>query len=165
MVWYSHLFQNFPQFIVIHTVKGFGIVNKSLISVFKMTSILKNEESNKLYRLPWPPILPFSLHPSFLPRDREVPSTRSSWTCPYWTLGWAVWLALTNGMLADVMQSEAFSRLVWSSWSFLNFCSCCKKTAPSRLLVPETWEKCEVLQPRSFQGALVVTNLPANAGE
>ena len=29
MVWYSHLFQNFPQFIVIHTVKGFGIVNKT----------------------------------------------------------------------------------------------------------------------------------------
>ena len=29
MVWYSHLFQNFPQSIVIHTVKGFGIVNKA----------------------------------------------------------------------------------------------------------------------------------------
>jgi len=29
VVWYSHLFQNFPQFIVIHTVKGFGIVNKA----------------------------------------------------------------------------------------------------------------------------------------
>ena len=29
MVWYSHLFKNFPQFIVIHTVKGFGIVNKA----------------------------------------------------------------------------------------------------------------------------------------
>ena len=29
MVWYSHLFQNFPQFIVIHTVKGFGIDNKA----------------------------------------------------------------------------------------------------------------------------------------
>ena len=28
VVWYSHLFQNFPQFVVIHTVKGFGIVNK-----------------------------------------------------------------------------------------------------------------------------------------
>ena len=27
MVWYSHLFQNFPQFIVIHTVKGFGIIS------------------------------------------------------------------------------------------------------------------------------------------
>ena len=29
MVWYSHLFQNFPWFVVIHTVKGFGIVNKT----------------------------------------------------------------------------------------------------------------------------------------
>ena len=29
MVWYSHLFQNFPQFVVIHRVKGFGIVNKA----------------------------------------------------------------------------------------------------------------------------------------
>ena len=34
MVWYSHLFQNFSQFIVIHTVKGFGIVNKAEIDVF-----------------------------------------------------------------------------------------------------------------------------------
>ena len=28
VVWYSHLFQNFPQFVVIHTVKGFGVINK-----------------------------------------------------------------------------------------------------------------------------------------
>ena len=34
MVWYSHLFQNFSQFIVIHTVIGFGIVNKAEIDVF-----------------------------------------------------------------------------------------------------------------------------------
>ena len=34
MVWYSHLFQNFPQFLVIHTVKGFGIVNTAEIDVF-----------------------------------------------------------------------------------------------------------------------------------
>ena len=34
MVWYSHLFQNFPQFIVVHTVKGFGIVKKAEIHVF-----------------------------------------------------------------------------------------------------------------------------------
>ena len=34
MIWYSHLFQNFPQFIVIHTVKGFGIVNKAEIDIF-----------------------------------------------------------------------------------------------------------------------------------
>ena len=34
MVYYYHLFQNFPQFAVIHTVKGFGIVNKAEIDVF-----------------------------------------------------------------------------------------------------------------------------------
>ena len=34
MVWYSHLFQNFPQFVVIHTVKDFGIVNKAELDVF-----------------------------------------------------------------------------------------------------------------------------------
>ena len=34
VVWYSHLFQNFPQFIVIHTVKGFGIVNKAEVDFF-----------------------------------------------------------------------------------------------------------------------------------
>ena len=34
VVWYSHLFKNFPQFVVIHTVKGFGIVNKAKVDVF-----------------------------------------------------------------------------------------------------------------------------------
>ena len=34
MVWYSHLFQNFPQFTVIHTVKGFGVVNNTELDVF-----------------------------------------------------------------------------------------------------------------------------------
>ena len=34
MVWYSHLLKNFPQFVVIHTVKGFGIVNEAEVDVF-----------------------------------------------------------------------------------------------------------------------------------
>ena len=34
MVWYAHLLQNFPQFVAVHTVKGFGIVNKEEIDVF-----------------------------------------------------------------------------------------------------------------------------------
>ena len=34
MVWYCHLFQNFPQFVVIHTDKGFGIVNKAEVDIF-----------------------------------------------------------------------------------------------------------------------------------
>ena len=34
MVWYSHLLNNFPQFVVIHTVKGFGVINKAEVGVF-----------------------------------------------------------------------------------------------------------------------------------
>ena len=34
MVWYSYLFQNFPEFIVVHTVKGFGVVSKTEVDVF-----------------------------------------------------------------------------------------------------------------------------------
>ena len=34
VVWYSHLLKNFPQFVVIHTVKVFGIVNKSEVDIF-----------------------------------------------------------------------------------------------------------------------------------
>ena len=40
VVWHSHLFQNFPQFIVIHTVKGFGIVNKAEIDVLDRKSVV-----------------------------------------------------------------------------------------------------------------------------
>ena len=42
MVWYSHLFQNFPQFAVIHTVKGFGIVNTAEIDFFLELSCFFN---------------------------------------------------------------------------------------------------------------------------
>ena len=34
MVWYSHLFKNFPQFVVIHTVKGFSVVNEAEVDIF-----------------------------------------------------------------------------------------------------------------------------------
>ena len=43
MVWYPHLLQNFPQFIVIHTVKGFGIVNKTEIDVFLELSCFSHD--------------------------------------------------------------------------------------------------------------------------
>ena len=46
MVWYSHLSKNFPQFIVIHTVKGFGIVNKAQIDVFLECSCFFLENNN-----------------------------------------------------------------------------------------------------------------------
>ena len=36
--WYSHLLKNFPQFVIIHTVKGFGVVNKAEVDVFQELS-------------------------------------------------------------------------------------------------------------------------------
>ena len=46
MVWYSHLFQNFLKFIVIHTVKGFGIVNKAEIDVFLELSCFSHDPAD-----------------------------------------------------------------------------------------------------------------------
>ena len=46
MVWYSHLLKNFPQFIVIHTVKSFGIVNKAEIDVFMELSCFFNDPAD-----------------------------------------------------------------------------------------------------------------------
>ena len=43
MVWYSHLLKNFPLFIVIHTVKGFGLVNKAEIGVFLELSCFSDD--------------------------------------------------------------------------------------------------------------------------
>ena len=43
MVWYSHLFQNFPQFAVMHKVKGFGIVNKAEVDVFLEISCFSDD--------------------------------------------------------------------------------------------------------------------------
>ena len=43
MVWYSHLLKNFPQFVVIHTIKGFGIVNKVEVDVFLELSCFSND--------------------------------------------------------------------------------------------------------------------------
>ena len=46
MVWYSHLLKNFPQFIDIHTVKGFGIVNKAEIDVLLELSCFLDDPAN-----------------------------------------------------------------------------------------------------------------------
>ena len=44
VVWYSHLFKNFPQFVIIHIVKGFGIVNKAEIYVFLELSCFYDDQ-------------------------------------------------------------------------------------------------------------------------
>ena len=46
MIWHSHLLKNFPQFIVIHTVKGFGIVNKAEVDVFLELSCFSDDPTD-----------------------------------------------------------------------------------------------------------------------
>ena len=46
MVWYSHFFKNFPQFVVIHTVKGFGIINKADVDAFLEFSFFLNDPTD-----------------------------------------------------------------------------------------------------------------------
>ena len=46
VVWYSHLFQNFPEFVVVHTVKGFGIVNKAEVDIFLELSCFFDDPTN-----------------------------------------------------------------------------------------------------------------------
>ena len=46
MVWYSHLLKNFPQFVVTHTVKGFGVVNKAEVDVFLEPSCFFNDPTD-----------------------------------------------------------------------------------------------------------------------
>ena len=46
MVWYSHLFKNFPQFVVIHSVKGFGIVNKAEVDIFLELSCFSDDPAD-----------------------------------------------------------------------------------------------------------------------
>ena len=96
VVWYSHLLQNFPQFIVIHTVKGFGIVNKAEIDVFWNS-------------------LAFSIIQQILAISSRVPlpflnpvwTSGSSRFMHYWNLAWRI-LSIT--LLACKM-----SAIVWQS--------------------------------------------------
>ena len=70
VVWYSHLLKNFPQFVVIHTVKGFGIVNKAEVDVFLELSCFLDDPTDvgnlisgsSAFSKPSLNILKFSVH-------------------------------------------------------------------------------------------------------
>ena len=80
MVWYSHLFQNFPQFLVIHTVKGFGIVNKAETDVFFWNSLAFSMIQRMLVIWSLVP-LPF-LNPACM--------FGNSWFMYCWNLAWKI---------------------------------------------------------------------------
>ena len=77
VVWYSHLFENFPQFVVIHTIKGFGIVNKA--DVFLELSCFFDDPAELAI---WSLVpLPF-LKPAWI--------SGSSWLTYCWSLAWKI---------------------------------------------------------------------------
>ena len=74
VVWYSHFFQNFPLFVVIHTVKGFGIVNKAEIDVFS-GSLLPLIRLKSVFH--WPILHDFKDHYSKSSRCWNHPDTKT----------------------------------------------------------------------------------------
>ena len=96
VVWYSHLFQNFPQFVVIHTVKGFGVVNKAEIDVFLELSCFFND--------PWMLAI-WSLVP--LPFTKPAWTSGSSQFTYCWSLAWRI-LNITS------MWDECNCAVVWA---------------------------------------------------
>ena len=135
VVWYSHLLKNFPQFVVIHTVKGFGVVNKAEVDVFwnslafsminDFTSILIFFSSILIWTLP---VLIMYLRKKKSLLQKLVPGLRKRMkrksfhgSCSSWlhglspsTLGWCYWekllqkLAgcLTTGKLLFLAQRD-----------------------------------------------------------
>ena len=53
MVWYSHLFKNFPQFVMIHTAKGFGLVSKAEVEVSLSEKDMATHTSTLARKIPW----------------------------------------------------------------------------------------------------------------
>ena len=92
VVWYSHLFQNFSQFVVIHTIKDFGIGNKAEVNVFlELSCFLMIQRMLAIWSLV---PLPF-LNPAW--------TSGSSWFMYCWSLAWLIywvlWLDRSNETL------------------------------------------------------------------
>ena len=85
MVWYSHLFKNFPQFIVIHMAKGFGIVNKAENRYFSGTLLLYDPANvgnlisgSSAFSKPCLNIWKFSVHVMLKPNLKEFEHSLTS---------------------------------------------------------------------------------------
>ena len=79
VVWYSHRFQNFPQFIVIHTVKGFGIVTKAEIDVFLELACFFNDPANEPVQIGKEYVKAVYCHPAYLTYMQSTSSETLGW--------------------------------------------------------------------------------------
>ena len=142
VVWYSHLFKNFPQFVVIHTVKGFGIINKSEVDVFLEFSCFFNDSMDvgSLILLPllnpiyiWKVSVHILLKPSLENIEHYFASMWNECNCAVvWTF---FGIAFGIGMKTDLFHScghcwvfqtcwhiecstfTASSFRIWNSWT------------------------------------------------
>ena len=92
VVWYSHLFKNFPQFAMTHTVKGFGIVNKTEVDIFLELSCFFDDPTDV-----------GNLTSVLLPFQNPTWTSGSSWFEYCWSL---VWRILSNIQEMKIMASD-----------------------------------------------------------
>ena len=79
MVWYSHPLKNFPQFVAIHTVKGFGIVNKAEVDVFLELSCFFNDPANELVQIGKEYVKAVYCHPAYLTSMQSTSCKMPGW--------------------------------------------------------------------------------------
>ena len=129
VVWYSHLFQNFPQFIVSHRVKGFGIVNKAEIDVFLKLSCFSDDladvgnliSGSSAFSKTSLNIWKFTVHVLLKPGLENFEH--------YFTSVWdecncaVVWAFLGIAFLWDWNENGPFP-ILWSLLSFPNLLTC-----------------------------------------
>ena len=94
VVWYSYLFKNFPQFVVIHTVRGFGIVNKAEIDGFLELSCFSDDPEDAA-----------NLIPGF--------SAFSKTSLNIWKFMVQYWLSLACRILSIILLAGEMSAIVW----------------------------------------------------
>ena len=126
VVWYSHIFKNFPQFVVIHTVKGFSVVNEAEVDVFlefpcslhepmNVGSLISGSfASSKLSLYIWKFSVYVPLKSSLKDFEHYLASMWNESNCT------AVWILFSIALLWDWIWKKHFFPVLWSLLSFPN---------------------------------------------
>ena len=129
VVWYSHLFQNFPEFVVVHTVKGFGIVNKAEVDIFLELSCFFNDPTDvdnlisvfsafsKSNLNIWKFTVHILLKPGLENFEHYFTSVWGEWNCV------VVWSFFGIAFLWDWSENWPFP-VLWPLLSFSNLLAC-----------------------------------------